>query len=122
MAITRRYTLRFNLAAGATFMNWQLIDKVTGKKSYHAPNSVQFKLFDCKLVNQKATAKKIHAGAHKAVCAWIEFNWFELIDSVNAGTLVAYNPRVVPNWTIEGDNVDDMIFESLATLGNRVYL
>lgn len=121
--LSHRYTLRFNLGAGKNFMKWKLTDKRTRKALYFDPNTTRFTMFDCKLVNQKATANKIHAGQHKAVCAWLEFNNYTTELSITPSRrAVEYNPRIAPHWrNARNENIDGMFYKTLTTKTNKVY-
>ena len=76
---------------------------------YHDPSKVQLALFDCKLVVQPSAAKKIHDGACKTVCAWIQCQEVQIlpIDRIgkNLGDFsIRFNPHVNPNWVDPGNN------------------
>ena len=77
----------------------------------------------CKLFNQKGSAKKIYEGANKTVCAWVECDNVDIIDRVivhSSARKVCYNPRVTPNWELDGENVDKSEFDELFTVKNTV--
>lgn len=114
--------VRFNLGAGNNYMKW----KVSNEKSveYLDPNNASLRLVNCKLVNRPKSAKKIHEGAHKFVCAWIECEYMEQI-RLNQGTdaQVHYNPRIKPYWYDDaGNNIDNNYFPELITVGKKVYI
>jgi hypothetical protein len=100
-----KYKIRFNLGRGENYLKWK-VTSPNGDVNYYEPNDVCLHMENCKLVNQQGTAKKIHDGANKTVCAWIESETvtiFEpLKDTLNLipknGTKVSFNPRVQPNW------------------------
>jgi hypothetical protein len=118
-----RYTVRFNLGAGNNFRKWKVTDRVKGTHVYYDPESVQFRLHDCKLVNQKATANKIHSGMNKSVCAWVACSRVDVLPKKEVGiTPITYNPRETPNWVCRGENVDNNMYKSLLTVGRRIYL
>jgi len=80
----------------------------------------------CKLVNQKGTAKKIFDGANKTVCAWVEANNVTTYhkmpnDFVEGGVQVSYNPRVTPNWVMEGKDVDKQKVGDLITIDRNIF-
>lgn len=106
------YKLRFHLAKGPHFMNWQLTSP-TGEVTYHDPKTFRCLLVGTKLKNRRATAEKIHAGANKTVCAWIEAEQVFIQDEfpeVNKELMlqVRYNPRVLPYWHPSGVVFDDI--------------
>ena len=101
--------LRFHLAKGKNYMNWQLRNKVDDILEYYSPSKFQYTIFNGKLNNSKKTASKIHDGSNKTVCSWISFprgskdlSNFNRQDCVR----ISYNPRVKPYWTV-ADNVAD---------------
>ena len=65
--------LRFHLAKGKNYMNWQLRNKVEGILEYFSPAEFQYTIRDGKLNNSQKTANKIHGGSNKTVCSWISF-------------------------------------------------
>ena len=110
-------------------MKWKLTDN-EGNVQFLDPNEVTITLNGAKLVNRKSTAKKIFDGAHKEVCAWVE------ADSVNVHVQkpssrlmmststpkVSYNPRITPNWVLNGEDVDKQTFGRLYTVGRDIHL
>ena len=124
----RLYKVRFNLGKGKNYMKW----KVEGPDgvghyavSYYNPDEVQIVMYGCQLKNQKKTAEKILAGAHKTVCAWIKC---EAVDIQQPNTVVLddfihlnYNPRVLPHWFInDGENADGMVMEQVVSVGRKL--
>lgn len=97
------YKLRFHLGAGRHFMHWQLTSP-SGEVTYYDPKMFNCLLIGTKLKNRRATAEKIHAGANKTVCAWIEaenvFIGDEVPDKVRTELMmqIRYNPRIKPHW------------------------
>jgi len=91
---------------------------------YFNPDNVELVMFNCRLMNQRGTANKIHEGANKTVCAWIQCKDLMInlkrdirgLPAFNSGWsernlekvgVVAYNPRKSPNWRDEnGNNID----------------
>ena len=65
------YKVRFHLGAGENFMKWQ-VKSPDGTVKFYKPEEVGILMTGCFLRNQKGTAEKIHAGANKTVCAWVE--------------------------------------------------
>ncbi len=119
------FKVRFHLAAGEHFMHWQI--KQTDKRPiYIAPNDARLFMYGCVLKNNINTAKKIHAGANKTVCAWIEckevfISKYSYSELPNFYEHVSYNPRVNPNWIFDGKIVDNEHYPELYTFSNKVY-
>ena len=119
-----KYTIRFNLGRGARFKTWK-ITSPNGKTQYLQPNEVCIVMHNCRLYNSKTTAKRIHDGANKTVCAWIEAENIEILGNVLKACespKVKYNPRVSPNWVVNGENADNNIYNELFTIGREVIL
>jgi len=120
----RNIKVRFHLGAGKNFMKWRIEDMRTGEVLFFNPNEVSFNLVNCKLYNQKSAAKQIHSGANKTVCSWIMCEDAIVLSEeqpFRGADRVSYNPRVTPNWDLNGENVDGKEFYNLVTLGNKVY-
>jgi hypothetical protein len=118
-----KYQVRFNLGKGENFMKWKVSDS-NGNSKYYSPDEVCLYMKECRLVNHKSTANKIYNGSNKAVCAWIECSEIK-IDSVilrSSSKKICYNPKVSPNWTLSGSNVDKEKFKELFTVSNSVRL
>lgn len=113
------YKIRFHLGKGANFMKWQIKTK-TGTR-YVSPDDVQLFMFNAKLRVQLGTSNKIHEGACKTVCAWIECEDLVYGDpweqKGNFGDYrVKFNPRNNPNWIDENENiVNEEIFPLILT-------
>lgn len=122
-----KFKVRFHLGQGPHFMHWQV--RSGRSVQYFDPNLFVLSMGGAKLVNQPSTARKIHAGDHKTVCAWIECQELKVLLigqhlSSPSGTQVCYNPRVAPFWTDDknvGTNLDGKKFESLITFRKKVY-
>jgi hypothetical protein len=119
-----KYTIRFNLGRGARFKTWK-VTSPDGDTQYLQPDEVCIVMHNCKLYNSKTTANKILDGANKTVCAWIEADNIEILGNV-LNTCdrpkVKYNPRVTPNWVVNGDNADNNNYDELFTIGKEVIL
>jgi hypothetical protein len=112
------YKVRFHLGRGEHFMHWQIKSKLntgdgTGAKevvSYVDPQDNQLAMIGCKLRVQPTAAKKIHDGANKTVCAWIECEAVQVLE-VNRlkpneqDYRIKFNPRQSPNWTDGYNNI-----------------
>lgn len=113
--------VRFHLGGGENFMKWQVRD---GRRvEYHDPDKVSLTLRGCRLRNAPGVAKRIHGGANKSVCAWIECESVEVSPRrrrrVGAG--VYFNPRVAPHWRdANGRNIDGARAREMRTAGRSV--
>lgn len=113
--------VRFHLAKGENFKKWQVRRK--DEVYYYDPDTVNLVMTNCKLKNQKATAQKIHDGANKSVCAWIECDEVEVLAGSypRPDEFYFYNPKHLPHWyNQKGDNVDNQKDEKLWTVGRLV--
>lgn len=121
------FKCRFHLGKGKNFMHWRIENMNTGEVKFYEPSKVTFTFTNAFLRNQKGAATKIHNGANKTVCAWIECETVEAKElaenSLNPliDKRITYNPKVSPNWFLEGDNVDGMTFEKIVTIDNKVF-
>ena len=117
-----KYKIRFNLGRGENYLKWK-VTSPNGDVNYYEPNDVCLHMENCKLVNQQGTAKKIHDGANKTVCAWIESETVTIFEPLNIvqGIKVSFNPRVQPNWVCDGEIVDKGRFDVLYSFENGVY-
>jgi hypothetical protein len=129
MKTQRTYKVRFHLAQGENFMKWQVKDS-EGNASFYEPSEVSLKLRNCFLRNQPTTARKIHDGANKTVCAWVECESVEVVKMVkiSKGYHLSYNPRVRPNWSLDniesfwhGENMDGKVFYEVLSSNKRLY-
>ena len=120
----KRIRVRFNLGAGKNYMKWK-IEYPDKRVEYHHPTEVQLVMTDCTLKNHRKTAQKIHEGGEKVVCAWV------LCDSVQIRTegfepdnanRIRYNPRVQPNWMMDGRIVDGEEFDEIFSVDYGLYL
>ena len=114
--------LRLHLAAGATFMKWQVT--TPEGVEYYDPETTQFRLTGCKLRNRPAEARKILEGANKSVCAFVEFEGIEIVSGIETGEQLRFNPRVYEHWhkNWREENLDGARFDSLTTSGRSVCL
>ena len=109
-------------------MKWK-VTSPDGEVNYYSPDDVTLVMGGCKLRNYSGTAQKIHDGANKTVCAWVEA---EAVDVYNESPVplqysidleVLYNPRRTPHWTYYGDvtNIDNKEINLLVTNGRRLW-
>jgi hypothetical protein len=117
------FKVRFNLSAGENFMKWQVKDGHVVK--FYDPSEFSLILTGCTLRNRAATALKIHAGENKSVCAWIECDNVEIVQSSNnAGFPICYNPKRLPYWTdVSGRlNLDNHEFHKIVSVGRSLVM
>lgn len=127
-----RYRVRFHLGKGPHFGHWQVTKFCCdGRKTveYYDPKTTRMWLFGARLCNQQATARKIHAGAHKKVCAWIQARHVAISEQSSFDNFqphrfqaIRFNPKIQPNWIDgQGSNLDGKRFDRLFTLHTGVY-
>lgn len=118
------YKVRFNLGKGPRFMTWK-ITFPDGHHEYLQPDEVTLILIKAKLKNQRGTAEKIHEGANKRVCAWVECEDLKIKDKYRFSenlSEISYNPRIAPYWRdTKGNDVDNSYYGTMRTLGNKVF-
>jgi len=117
--------VRFHLAQGPMFKNWQV--KCGETVEYYNPEDVVLRMNNCKLRNHPTTANRIHNGANKTVCAWIECDSVDVQSSDTTSSDVVdhlyYNPRTLPHWrNTEGLNCDNGIYLSLQTQDTAIVI
>lgn len=120
----KRIKVRFNLGKGQNYMKWK-VEYPDGNVEYHRPTDVQLVMTDCILRNHRKTAQKIYAGGEKVVCAWILCGDIQIrtggfiSDNENR---VRYNPRVQPNWVLNGEIVDGRKFDEVFSVDYGIYV
>ena len=128
------YKIRFHLGRGDDFMKWQvktLVSDGTDIVQYFEPEKYQLAMFDAKLKVQLGTSKKIHEGACKTVCAWVECDMvdvhykkdpaFSEVDTKNLRKY-KYNPKKNIHWfTSKQDNVDNKQLVKMHTNSRALY-
>jgi hypothetical protein len=106
----KRIKVRFSLQRGENYMKWRVIGS-DGIVTYYNPCDVQLIMRECTLRNNKKLATKIFNGeSTKVVCAWILCNDLEIRHSdfvKESDFKIKYNPKVAPNWTFLGEDIDD---------------
>jgi hypothetical protein len=115
----KKIRVRFHLAAGKHYKHWQ-IRYPNGDIQYVNPSEQNMLLHGCQLKNRKGTAKRIHEGGEKVVCAWVECDWIQNVFMSDRGTPISYNPRVTPNWMYQNQNADNLRFEKIQTIGDKL--
>jgi hypothetical protein len=94
---------------------------------YYNPNDVQLILRGCQLKNHKSVAQKIFNGNEKSVCAWVLCDEVEILKD-NFTQLdtsfdkLKYNPRVEPNWVLNGVNADNEKFGVIGSVDYGLYV
>jgi len=123
--MTIKFKVRFHLSKGENYRHFQITNP-KGESYYFDPKEVQLRMSNGKLVNKYKTAQKIFMGGNKTVCSWIECDSVYLIAGEGLVSSMAkeahYNPRESPNWVVEGDNADSCTYDSLYTIGNKVFI
>lgn len=108
------YKIRFHLGRGDDFMKWQvrtLVSDGSDLVQYFEPEKYQLAMFNAKLKVQLGTSKKIHEGACKTVCAWVECEQLQILGSADfvkpnvSDFYVRFNPRVNANWIDMHNNI-----------------
>ena len=123
--MAKKFQIRFNLGTGENYLKWK-VTSPKGNVQYLEPSEVTIYMENCKLVNQKGSATKIFEGANKTVCAWVEAEVVTIYhkipkDFVEGGVQVRYNPRVTPNWVMNGENVDKQNVGNLISIDRDLF-
>jgi hypothetical protein len=122
----RRFKVRFHLGAGENFMKWRVEDINNGHVEFFDPKYYDLELIDCKLHNHKGTAKKIHEGENKTVCAWVMAKGVAFITGGRCchpdEDMISYNPKIQPFWRDhKGNNIDKKEILLMETMGRQLY-
>jgi len=116
------YKVRFHLARGANFMKWQVTDP-EGNRNYFEPTNGSLALFGCTLRVHPSAARKIHGGANKSVCAWIECEHLQVSSRIVPMTIfdtrISFNPKKSPHWLSDDGNKKDGDFIPLIVTNDR---
>jgi len=105
-------------------MKWK-VEYPDGKVEYLHPTDVQLVMTGCKMKNHRKTAQKIFDGGTKTVCAWVLCESIQIrkegfdLDNENR---IRYNPRVQPNWTLNGRVVDGEEFDKIISVDYGLYV
>lgn len=122
-----QFKVRFHLGQGENYMKWQVKNTIDNSVMYIDPASFSITLTGCRLMNRKSTAQKIHDGANKTVCAWIECGSVE-IDARNLKKAdliypIKYNPREAPHWQDSmGQDIDGGWIPKIQTMGRELFV
>lgn len=116
------YKVRFHLGGGSHFKQWQV--KGPEGVMYHDPESVSIVLRGCTLMNRRGVAERVKESQVRDVCGYV------LCESVEVsspplpaeGSVVHFDPKVLPYWTVEGreDSQDGSFFPVLVGTGRRL--
>lgn len=119
----KRFKVRFHLGEGVNKFKWRIEDTKKGTHEFLVPEEVTLVLTNTFLRNQKGTAQKIFDGANKTVCAWVECDGVLIRDRVNivGKQRLNYNPRVTPNWVVNGENADGNSYDQLISVGRKLF-
>lgn len=120
------YKIRFHLGRGENFMKWQV--KNSEGITYYEPEKFQIAMFNAKLKVQLGTSTKIHDGACKTVCAWVESEKIQVLGAPDVfkpsenDLHVRFNPRINPNWIDDiGTVINDDEFPVLVTNNRSIF-
>lgn len=116
--------VRFNLARGINYMKFK-VEYPDGRKEYYSPTDYQLVMSNTTLKNHKKVAQKIFEGGEKVVCAWVLCEVIEIRTEnfiTDSSKKIKYNPRVQPNWILDGKNVDGHKFDRIHNVDYGLYL
>jgi hypothetical protein len=122
------YKVRFHLGRGAHFMKWQIKNTETDTVSYVNPSENQIAMMNATLKVQPSTAKKIHEGACKTVCAWIQCEAVQILPAhikVNDHDYrIQFNPKHCPDWinSWNGDVISNDEYNLIITNDRSLYV
>lgn len=109
-------------------MKWQ-VKHPNNSVEYFRPEQRQLAMFNAKLKVQLGTSTKIHNGACKTVCAWVECEDFQVLGQAdlvkpNANDFfVRFNPRVNPNWVdMSGNIMNDEKYDLIVTQDRSLFV
>ena len=129
------YHVRFNLAAGPNFKQWQVKEvHRSGNVVFHVdPARYSIVMRHCRLVNKPRIAAQVFESQVRDVCGYVECETFTLESPDNSPVvrelkrngigMVVFDPKVVPYWHFENElgSIDGRKFKTLVTQGRRVY-
>ena len=130
------FKVRFHLGKGKNFMHWRIENMDNNQVKFFDPKEYSFIFYNVFLRNQKGAANKIHSGANKTVCAWIECehvqHYHKAKDKPAYGERIVYNPKYAPCWVVQlldsNDNLigheicDKQSYPKLLSKGNQVFM
>lgn len=115
--------IRFNLGKGKNYLKWK-VERPGKETEYLDPNDIQLVLRNCVLKNNQKSAQEIFQGDYKKVCSWVLCESMEIKKndfSSQSENQIRYNPRVQPNWLLNGENVDGEKFDTIISDGRRLF-
>jgi hypothetical protein len=130
-------TVRMNLLNGKHKGHWE-ITYPGGRREYADPAEVTLVMRQCRLVNDTATANRIHSRKQsKTRCSWVEASQVDVWGSTYSmryttrfeHTLLSYNPHVRPHWVRTAvsphashvSTADGEVFPLLRTDGTKIF-
>jgi hypothetical protein len=120
--------VRFHLAAGINYKQWQIRDKNSGGVSYYDPTENCLVLSNCTLRNMPGTAKRVFESQVRDVSGWIECDSVTIVPAHTPMTQelieATYDPKIRPYWYCPStDNIlDNARFARIITQGRRVFI
>lgn len=122
--MAKRIKVRFNLSRGVNYLKWKV--EYPDRTVYLSPTDNQLIMKSCQLKNYKKVAQRIFDGQNKQVCAWVLCEDIEIINKdmqqfdVHCDR-IKYNPRVQPNWLLNGELVDNDYFKLIGSVDYGLY-
>ena len=133
------YMVRFHLgrdkdySGNSHFMHWRIEKMSIECVGFTPTEGFVFVMTNAFLRNRLGAAKKIHSGKTKTVCAWVECEAIELVETKDfqvQGQRVHYSPAKLPYWHLkhtEGNkeintNVDYTQYERLISVNNQIFI
>ena len=128
-----KYKVRFHLGKGEYFRHFQ-VTFPDGRRKYFDPETTFIYMDNARLYNNCKVAERIHGGRNKTVCSWIECDKLQTqshlgslfgedpIPNADGKIELKYNPRKIPHWLENGENVDFKKYSRLLTIDNRVFV
>ena len=120
------YKVRFHLGAGKNFRHWQV--RQPGRVEYFNPAEVQLVLVNCRLRSILSAAKRVQERQVRAVCGWVECEWFTSFVTASMAIhglpRASYDPKADPFWRVEGDPTphDGLRVGSMVSEAARLYV
>lgn len=116
------YRVRFHLGAGLHHRHWQV--KGPDGVEYHDPENSSLILRNCTLRNRRGVAERVMKSQKRDVCGHVLCESVERLEGVQepAGSVVHFDPKVAPYWTVEGSEgpQDGLKIPLLVSSGRRL--
>jgi hypothetical protein len=117
------FQVRFHLGRGKNFLRWQV--RGPGGVRYVDPETSMLKLEGCVLKNRRSVATRVNKTQKRDVCGHVACRSVEVLESVEVdrGSMVHFDPKVAPYWTVEGREgpQDGLEVEAMVSFGRRLY-